>query len=206
MVPNEQINTRKIALMKLLHIDSAITGEHSVTRQLTASVVDRIKTFAPGTEVTYRDVVADALPHVELHSLPGDATPDAVASAAVLEEFLAADTVVIGAPMYNFNISSQLKSWLDRILIAGKTFRYTAEGPVGLAGGKRVIVAVSRGGFYGAGQAAESLEHVETYLNGIFNLIGIQPEFVIAEGIAVGPEQREAALGQAHQIITAIAA
>ena len=146
------------------------------------------------------------MPHVELHSLPGDATPEAIASAAILDEFIAADTVVIGAPMYNFAISSQLKAWLDRILIAGKTFRYTATGPEGLAGGKRVIIAVARGGYYGEGAGGAAMEHVETYLNGVFNFIGIQPEFVIAEGIAVGPEQRAAAIDQAGQAITAIAA
>lgn len=192
--------------MKLLHINSSITGEHSVSRNLTASIVERVKTFNADTQVTHRDLVADALPHVELHSLPGDATPDAIASAAVLDEFLNADTIVIGAPMYNFSIPSQLKAWLDRILIAGKTFRYTEAGPEGLAGGKRVIIAASRGGYYADGAAAASMEHVESYLNGVFNFIGIQPEFVIAEGIAVGPEQREAAIGQASNAITAIAA
>lgn len=192
--------------MKVLHIDSSITGEHSVSRQLTASIVERVKAFSADAEVTHLDLVAAPLPHVELHSLPGDETDAAKASAAVLDEFLGADTVVIGAPMYNFSVPSQLKAWIDRIAIAGKTFRYTETGPEGLAGGKRVIVAVSRGGYYGDGAAAAALEHVQTYLTGVFNFIGIQPEFVIAEGIAVGPEQREAAIGQAGEAITAIAA
>jgi FMN-dependent NADH-azoreductase len=104
---------------------------------------------------------------------------------------------VIGAPMYNFTLPTQLKAWLDRVLIAGETFRYTAEGPEGLAGGKRVIVALARGGYYGADAPARALEHLETYLRGAFGFIGIEPEFVIAEGIAVGPEAREAALAQA---------
>lgn len=192
--------------MKVLHIDSSITGDHSVSRQLTASIVDRVKAFVPDAQVTHRDLVANPLPHVELHSLPGDGTDEAVASAAVLDEFLAADTVVIGAPMYNFTIPTQLKAWIDRILIAGKTFRYTENGPEGLAGGKRVIVAVSRGGYYGEGAAAAALEHTQSYLTGLFNFIGIQPEFVIAEGIAVGPDQRAAAIGEASSAITALAA
>ena len=110
-----------------------------------------------------RDLVSQPLDHLTLA---------AFADTAVLDEFLAADTVVIGAPMYNFSISSQLKSWIDRIAVAGKTFRYAENGPEGLAGGKRVIVAVSRGGFYDAGN---SFEHVETYLRSLFNFIGIEP-------------------------------
>ena len=192
--------------MKLLHIDSSITGDHSVTRQMTAAITERVRTFAPDAEATHRDLVTDPLAHVELHTLPGDATTGAVESAAVLDEFLAADTVVIGAPMYNFTIPTQLKAWLDRILIAGKTFRYSAEGPVGLASGKRVIIAVSRGGFYGADTPIAAMEHVESYLNQVFNFIGIQPEFVVAEGVSVSPEIRETAVGDAHQTITALAA
>ena len=96
----------------------------------------------------------------------------------MLDEFLAADTIVIGAPMYNFTLPSQLKAWIDRIVIAGKTFRYTENGPEGLAGGKRVIIALARGGFYSDGSPAAALEHLETYLRGVFNFIGIEPEFV----------------------------
>jgi len=98
---------------------------------------------------------------------------------------------VIGAPMYNFTLPTQLKTWIDRIVIAGTTFRYTANGPEGLATGKRVIVALARGGFYDAGSPASALEHLETYLRGIFNFIGIEPEFVAADGLAVSPEQRD---------------
>ena len=192
--------------MKLLHIDSSITGDHSVTRQMTAAIAERVRTFVADAELTHRDLVTDPLAHVELHSLPGDGTAGAVESAAILDEFLAADTVVIGAPMYNFTIPTQLKAWLDRIIVAGKTFRYTAEGPVGMAAGKRVIIAVSRGGFYGADTPIAAMEHVETYLNQLFNFIGIQPEFVVAEGVSVSPEIRETAVGDAHQIITALAA
>ena len=109
----------------------------------------------------------------------------------MLDEFLAADTIVIGAPMYNFTLPTQLKAWIDRIVVAGKTFRYTANGPEGLAGGKRVIVALARGGIYDEGSPAAALEHLETYLRGVFNFIGIEPEFVAADGLAIGPEQRE---------------
>jgi FMN-dependent NADH-azoreductase len=115
----------------------------------------------------------------------------------VLDEFLAADTVVIGAPMYNFTLPTQLKAWLDRILVAGRTFRYTADGPEGLAGGKRVVVALARGGLYDQGSPAAAFEHLETYLRGVFNFIGIEPEFVSADGLAIGPEQRERSIRQA---------
>jgi FMN-dependent NADH-azoreductase len=116
----------------------------------------------------------------------------------VLEEFLAADIVVIGAPMYNFTIPSQLKAWIDRILVAGKTFKYSAQGVQGLAGNKRVIIAISRGGFYGAGTPSAAAEHLETYLHSVFNFIGIaNPEIIVAEGVQIGPEQREKALESA---------
>ena len=99
--------------------------------------------------------------------------------------------------MYNFTLPTQLKAWLDRILIAGKTFRYTENGPEGLAGGKRVIIALARGGFYNQGSPAAALEHLETYLRGVFNFIGIEPEFVAADGLAIGPEQRDQSIKQA---------
>lgn len=192
--------------MKVLHIDSAITGEYSVSRQLSASIVERMKTFSPDAEITYRDVAANPLPHVELHSLPGDGSDAAKDSAAVLDEFLAADTIVIGAPMYNFTVPSQLKAWIDRILTAGKTFHYTANGPEGLAGGKRVIVATTRGGYYGEGAAAASFEHAQSYLRAAFNFIGIEPEFVVAEGLKVSDEVKAASISDAGDAITAIAA
>ena len=88
------------------------------------------------------------------------------------------------------SISSQLKAWIDRIMVAGKTFRYTENGPEGLAKGKRVIVGVARGGFYNEGSPARAFEHLETYLRGIFNFIGIEPEFVAADGLNIGSEQR----------------
>lgn len=168
--------------MTILRIDSSITGDASVSRQLTAAVTDQLVAQNLEQRVVARDLVATPLSYLTLGG-SGDAD--------VLDEFLAADTVVIGAPMYNFTVPSQLKAWIDRILVAGKTFRYGANGPEDLAGDKRVIVAVSRGGFYDDGNA---FEHVETYLTGVFGFIGIAPEFVHADGIAVGPESREAGI------------
>lgn len=170
--------------MTTLHIDSSINGGNSASRAISRSIVGQLD----NDRLVYRDLVAEPLPHLTL---------DAFADSSVLDEFLSADTVVIGAPMYNFTLPSQLKAWLDRILVAGKTFRYTESGPEGLAGGKRVIVGLARGGMYDAGSPAASLEHLESYLRGIFNFIGIEPEFVAADGLNFGPEQREASLNAA---------
>ena len=175
--------------MKLLHLDSSILGENSVSRSVSAAVVAQLKAAHPDLDVTYHDLVAEPLDHL---TLPAMADPTYV------DEFLAADVVVIGAAMYNFGLPTQLKAWIDRVAIAGKTFRYTEAGPQGLAGGKRVIVALSRGGLYGAGAPAQSMEHVETYLKAIFAFWGVTDvEFIIAEGIALGPDQRQAALAGA---------
>jgi FMN-dependent NADH-azoreductase len=170
----------------ILHIDSSISGENSASRAISRSIVDRLR--GPHAQVITRDLVSEPLPHLTL---------DAFADTSVLDEFLGADTIVIGAPMYNFTLPTQLKAWLDRILVAGKTFRYTESGPEGLAGGKRVIVALARGGFYDANSPAAALEHLETYLRGVFSFIGIEPEFVAADGLAIGPEQREQSIGVA---------
>ncbi len=174
--------------MTILHIDSSINGDNSASRAVSQSIVEQLKRAQWGEEVVYRDLASDPLSHLTL---------DAFADTSVLDEFLAADTIVIGAPMYNFTLPSQLKAWIDRILIAGTTFRYTANGPEGLAGGRRVIIALARGGFYDTNSPAASLEHLETYLRGVFNFIGIEPEFVAADGLAVSPEQREESIAQA---------
>jgi FMN-dependent NADH-azoreductase len=192
--------------MKLLHIDSSVLGPHSVSRQVSAAIVDRLLKANPGLEVTYRDLTATPLAHLSgSHLAAGQGAPaeaalreDLAAGQAVLEEFLAADIVVLGAPMYNFTIPSQLKAWIDRILVAGKTFKYSAQGVEGLAGNKRVIAAISRGGFYGAGTPAAVGEHLETYLRWVFGFIGVKnPEVISADGIGVGPEHREKAVAGA---------
>jgi FMN-dependent NADH-azoreductase len=171
--------------MTILHIDASINGDNSASRILTQSIIDQIKGSNWGEEVVYRDLAANPLPHLTL---------DQFADTSVLDEFLAADTIVIGAPMYNFTLPTQLKSWIDRIVIAGRTFQYGANGPEGLAKGKRVIIALARGGIYSTGSPAAALEHLETYLTGVFNFIGIEPEFVVAEGLNLSPENRQQAL------------
>jgi FMN-dependent NADH-azoreductase len=202
--------------MKLLHIDSSVLGPHSVSRQVSAAIVDRLQKATPDLNVTYRDLTATPLAHLSGSHLAAaqGAVPEAVAlqqdlaaGQTVLEEFLAADIVVIGAPMYNFTIPSQLKAWIDRILVAGKTFKYSVQGVEGLAGNKRVIIAISRGGFYGAGTPSAAAEHLETYLHSVFSFIGVaNPEIIVAEGVQIGPEQREKALESALTAATKLQA
>jgi FMN-dependent NADH-azoreductase len=191
--------------VNLLHIDSSILGDHSVSRKISAAAVTALTAAHPDAKVTYRDLDASPAPHQSGALLaargldPTQRSPDqarAIDDAdAVLEEFLAADTVVIGAPMYNFGIPSTLKSWIDHLAVAGKTFRYSEAGVQGLAGGKRIILASSRGGFYGEGQPAAVLQHQESYLRGFFGFIGIpEIEVVGAEGVNVSPELKQAAL------------
>jgi FMN-dependent NADH-azoreductase len=172
----------------ILHHDASINGENSASRAISRSIVDQLTIERGGADVVYRDLAAEPLPHLTLA---------AFANSSVVDEFLAADAVVIGAPMYNFTLPTQLKAWIDRILVAGKTFRYTENGPEALAGGKRVIVALARGGFYDAASPAAALEHLESYLRGVFNFIGIDPEFVAADGLNISPEQRGESIRQA---------
>jgi FMN-dependent NADH-azoreductase len=167
----------------VLHIDSSISGAGSASREITRSIVDRLA----GERIVYRDLVAEPLEHLTERGQDRH----------LLDEFLSAETVVIGAPMYNFTLPTQLKAWIDRIVVAGETFRYTESGPEGLASGKRVIIALARGGFYDAGSPAAGVEHLESYLRGIFGFIGIAPEFVAADGLNMGPEQREQSLAAA---------
>ena len=193
--------------MKTLHIDSSISGEGSASRQLSAAIVAVLTRAIPGLEVIRRDLDADPIPHLDSRRLPtvrpanapegATGVPDPEGERA-LDEFLAADIVVIGAPMYNFTVPSQLKAWIDRILIAGKTFRYTETGPVGLASGKRVIIASSRGGLYAPGMPFEANDFQERYLRAVFAFIGVEDIAIVrAEGLALGPEQRGAAIGGA---------
>jgi len=174
--------------MQLLHLDSSIQGDMSVTRLLSAAVVERYRQHVGAVAVEYRDLAATPLPHI---TLPRFGTE---AAEAVLAEFLAADVLVLGAPMYNFGIPSQLKSWFDHILVAGKTFRYGAGGVEGLAAAKQAVVVLSRGGVYSEGPAA-AMEHAETHLRAMLGFIGIdRPQFIVAEGVAMGDEPRHAAI------------
>lgn len=184
--------------MKLLHIDSSALGANSVTRELSAAVATRWLDALPGLSIDYRDLDADPIPHLTGRSLAGTDPAETEASAHILQQFLDADVIVLGVPMYNFGIPSTLKAWIDRVAVAGKTFRYTADGPEGLAKGKRAIIVSGRGGLH-SGQPSD---FQETYLRHVLGFIGVTDvEFVRAEGVAYSPQHRADALAAAHASI-----
>jgi FMN-dependent NADH-azoreductase len=185
--------------MKLLHIDSAATGAGSVTRELTAAIVARWQAAIPGLEVTYRDLDADPLPHLTGAVLAGAAPETAALGEATLQQFLDSDVIVVGAPMYNFSVPSTLKAWIDRVAVAGRTFRYTENGPEGLAKGKTLVIASGRGGLYGDSSPAD---FQEAYLRQVFGFLGVDDvQLVRAEGVAYSPQHRVDALAAAHASI-----
>jgi FMN-dependent NADH-azoreductase len=207
--------------MKLLHIDSSPLAGSSVSRQLTERTVAQWRATHPHTKVEYLDLAKDAPSHLNIDSLGFRAGPNAGGlsdvqrreneiSEKLVTQFLAADVIVVGAPMYNFSVPTQLKAWIDRIAQAGRTFTYTATGPKGLAVGKTVIIASTRGGVYSTNPAMAGLDHQESYLKTVFAFLGITDvRFVRAEGVAMGDEAKTKALTAADVEIkthTAVAA
>ncbi len=202
--------------MKLLHIDSSILSDNSVSRLLTAEIVAEWRRNHPGTTVEYLDLAKDAPNHFGADALgiklgvqeePTDAQRhENAVSETLVTQFLAADVIVVGAPFYNFSIPTQLKAWIDRLAQAGRTFKYTDQGAVGLAGGKTVIVASSRGGIYSSSEAGQAMEHQESYLKVIFGFFGITDVRVVrAEGLAMGDKPKTAALIAARERIPTVA-
>ena len=197
-------------MSKLLHIDSSILGSNSVSRQLTAQIVASWRAAHQTTEVSYLDLAVDTPSHLSAESLGFRMPAGAAAltdaqqrenaiSETLVAQFLATDVVVVGAPLYNFAIPTQLKSWIDRIAQVGRTFTYTDKGPVGLAGGKTVIVASARGGVYSTSDAGNAMEHQESYLKTILGFMGVTDvRFVRAEGLAMGEAAKTAALAAAE--------
>ncbi|KUM43265.1 FMN-dependent NADH-azoreductase [Pseudomonas sp. EpS/L25] len=203
--------------MKLLHIDSSIMGNASVSRELSAAVVAAIKADRPDIQVTYRDLIAEEVSHLSGPIAAGfrqpqqaDLAPDILAeqqlSETLVTEFLASDILVIGAPMYNFSVPTQLKSWLDRIAQVNRTFKYTDKGPIGLTQDKHIIVVSARGGFYADG-TFQDMDFQERYLRAFFAFLGVADvEFVRAEGVSKGDQVRragiESALSSIRNIVT----
>jgi FMN-dependent NADH-azoreductase len=198
--------------MKILHLDSSITGQFSVSRLLSAEVVAAEVAQHPDAEVIYHDLAETPAMHLSpahLAAFQGGPVPnealrqDLALGAEYLDELFAADAIVIGAPMYNHGIPTQLKAWIDRVAVAGKTFRYTEHGPEGLLPAtKQVIIVSSRGGFYSGESPAKHLEHSESHLKGVLALMGLKNvRIIIAEGIGLGAEARQRAIDEARREI-----
>jgi FMN-dependent NADH-azoreductase len=201
--------------MKLLHIDSSVLADNSVSRKLTAQTVAQWIANHPGTTVDYLDLATQAPSHLSADSLGFRMAPDAAMSdvqksenaisEALVQQFLAADVVVVGAPLYNFSIPSQLKAWIDRVAQVGRTFQYTATGPQGLAGGKVVIVASTRGGMYSTSEGGRAMEHQESYLQTVFGFFGVTDVRIVrAEGLAMGEAGKAQALAAAGSDILSV--
>jgi FMN-dependent NADH-azoreductase len=200
--------------MRVLHIDSSITGAHSVSRELTAATVAQVLARHGGSTVQYRDLAASPVPHQSealISARAGAPWPDAqserqaAAAEAALVEFIEADIVVIGAPMYNFSIPSQLKAWLDSLAIAGQTFRYTEHGAESLCKGKHIVIVSSRGGNYTPPSPMAAMDHQESLLAGFFAFLGQDVKIIRAEGVMMGPEPRETAIAAARAEISQLA-
>ena len=198
--------------MKLLHVNSSILGANSVSRLLSAEVVAEWRKANPQATVEYLDLAVDTPNHfsadaigikIGLQAEPTEAQRyENAVSERLVSQFLASDVIVIGAPFYNFSIPTQLKAWIDRLAQAGRTFKYTETGAVGLAGGKTVIVASSRGGIYSTSEGGQAMEHQESYLKVIFGFFGVTDvRFVRAEGLAMGDVAKAAALASARSDI-----
>ena len=201
--------------MKLLHVDSSILGQGSVSRDLSADAVANFRRHHPDLAVARLDLAVTPISHLTAaHLAAAQGAPvddvlkaDVAMGQVALEEFLAADIVVIGAPMYNFGVPSQLKAWIDRISVAGKTFRYGEHGSVGLCGGKKMVIASSRGGVYSEGSPAAFFDHQESYLKVAFGFLGITDiTFIRAEGVAMGEDARSGAIASAKKETAALAA
>jgi len=203
--------------VKLLHIDSSILGSNSVSRALSAEIVARQVALHPVIEVAYRDLASDPALHLSsghLAAWQGRQVADmafgkdVALGGSYVDEFIAADIIVIGAPMYNFTVPSQLKAWIDRVTVAGKTFRYTENGPESLLPkGKKVLIASARGGIYAPGTPAAALEHHESYLTAVLGFIGLRDVTIVrAEGVALSAEARAGAIARARADIGALAA
>lgn len=200
----------------ILHIDSSVRSNGSLTRQLGGEFIAKLKAANPAVKVVTRDLASSPVPHLTEQMIGAFFTPAEQRNAeqahavktsdTLVDELFAADTIVIGAPMYNFSITSGLKAWIDHIARAGRTFKYGASGPEGLLTGKKVYVLVASGGVYSEGPAA-AYDHVTTYLRAALGFLGMTDvTFVVAEGVALGDQAVSNALAQSRAKLDAIAA
>jgi FMN-dependent NADH-azoreductase len=194
--------------MKILQINSSARSEGSQSTRLANTIVERLKATRPDATLTVRDLASNPHPALDEAALGALFTPAEQRSAeqnarvalddALIAEIQAANVVVLGVPMYNFGVPTQLKNWIDAIARAKVTFQYTANGPEGLLKGKKVYVALTRGGFYRDTEADSQVP----YLKMVLGFLGMKDvEFVYAEGMAMGPEAEQQAITSALQQI-----
>jgi FMN-dependent NADH-azoreductase len=187
----------------------------SLSTRIAAELAEKIKAQRPGSAIVHRDLVTAPLPHIDHYftaaiNKPADArtaeeAQAIAASDALIDELLAADTVVLATGLINFNISSLLKAWIDNVVRAGRTFKYGDAGAIGLAGNKKVYVVLASGGVYSQGPAA-SMNHAVPYLKFVLGFIGITDvETIYVEGLAFGPEAAEKAIGAAKSRVQELA-
>ena len=199
-------------MSRVLVIESSARQQGSVSRELTQQFIANWQAAHPADQIQVRDVAAEPVPHLDATLLGGWMTPSEQQSEAekaalarsnqLTDELLAADVLVLAAPMYNFAIPSTLKAWLDHVLRAGVTFKYTETGPQGLLTGKRAFVLTARGGIY----AGSGLDHQEPYLRQALAFIGIHDvQFIHAEGLNLGAEFSEKGLAQAKAKLAEVA-
>ena len=199
-------------MSRVLVIESSARQQGSVSRELTQQFIAKWQATHPADQIQVRDLAAEPVPHLDATLLGGWMTPSEQQSEAekaalarsnqLTDELLAADVLVLAAPMYNFAIPSTLKAWLDHVLRAGVTFKYTETGPQGLLTGKRAFVLTARGGIY----AGSGLDHQEPYLRQALAFIGIHDvQFIHAEGLNLGAEFSEKGLAQAKAKLAEVA-
>lgn len=196
----------------LLHINSSVRNTGSLSRQLTAEFLEKWRAANPHDHIVERDLAAQPVPHLNEDMLgaffapEADRTPEqsqiVQLSDQLIAELSAADVIVIGAPMYNFSISSGLKAWIDHVARAGRTFQYSEAGPVGLLTNKKVYVFTSRGGVYSTGPHT-AMDFHATYLRAVLGFIGLTDiTFVHTEGVAKGEDAANQAINRSRTMIT----
>lgn len=191
-------------MKQILMIEASPLAEASASRKVAKTLEERLRGEHPTARIVRRDVTAAAVPHLDARTLTAMRSKDGASSGALAladelaDELLASDLIVIATPMWNFGVPSSLKAWIDHVARAGKTFRYTEKGPVGLAAGKKAVLIVASGGVYSAGPM-QAYDFVVPYLKAVLGFIGIQDvEVIRAEGTAI-PGLAEKALEQAHK-------
>ena len=190
--------------MRILQVKSSVFSGNGASNRLADEFVAQLREQHPEAEIVVRDLAADPVPHLDgarvaaFFAKPVERTDEqrivVAYSDALIDELRRADVLVLGLPMYNFGVPSQLKAWFDHLARAGETFKYTDKGAVGLLKGKKAYVFTARGGVYGGD------EHSQTrFVREFLEFIGIADiEFVYAEGLAMGPDSRNKSIAAAR--------